>query len=64
MGTGWPAIRCRSPNGAEGMPDVIVPRKAVAELRKLLEEALDGNVQIDLSASKVRFTWAGRAAWC
>src|ERR671916_2030114 len=29
------------PEGAEGMPDVIVPRKAVAELRKLLEEALD-----------------------
>ena len=36
------------PEGAEGMPDVIVPRKAVAELRKLLEEALDGNVEVDL----------------
>ena len=47
------------PEGAEGMPDVIVPRKAVAELRKLLEEAMDGNVQIDLSASKVRFTLGG-----
>ncbi|WP_369025042.1 DNA polymerase III subunit beta [Qipengyuania sp. RANM35] len=47
------------PDGAEGMPDVIVPRKAVAELRKLLEEAMDGNVQIDLSASKVRFTLGG-----
>ena len=47
------------PEGAEGMPDVIVPRKAVAELRKLLEEALDGNVQIDLSASKIRFTMGG-----
>ncbi len=47
------------PDGAEGMPDVIVPRKAVAELRKLLEEALDGNVQIDLSASKIRFTMGG-----
>ncbi len=47
------------PDGAEGMPDVIVPRKAVAELRKLLEEALDGNVQIDLSASKIRFTLGG-----
>lgn len=47
------------PAGAEGMPDVIVPRKAVAELRKLLEEAMDGNVQIDLSASKVRFTLGG-----
>jgi DNA polymerase-3 subunit beta len=47
------------PEGAEGMPDVIVPRKAVAELRKLLEEALDGNVQVDLSASKIRFTLGG-----
>ena len=47
------------PDGADGMPDVIVPRKAVAELRKLLEESLDGNVQIDLSASKIRFTLGG-----
>ncbi len=46
------------PDGADGMPDVIVPRKAVAELRKLLEEA-DGNVLIDLSASKIRFTLSG-----
>ncbi len=47
------------PAGAEGMPDVIVPRKAVAELRKLLEESLDGNVQVDLSPSKIRFTLGG-----
>ncbi|MGV3556361.1 MAG: DNA polymerase III subunit beta [Croceibacterium sp.] len=47
------------PAGAEGMPDVIVPRKAVGELRKLLEESLDGNVQIDLSPSKIRFTLGG-----
>lgn len=47
------------PDGAEGMPDVIVPRKAVTELRKLLEEALDGNVEIDLSPSKIRFTLGG-----
>ncbi len=47
------------PDGAEGMPDVIVPRKAVGELRKLLDEALDGNVEIDLSASKIRFTLGG-----
>ena len=47
------------PEGAAGMPDVIVPRKAVAELRKLLEESMDGNVEIDLSASKVRFTLGG-----
>jgi DNA polymerase-3 subunit beta len=47
------------PEGAAGMPDVIVPRKAVGELRKLLEESLDGNVLIDLSASKIRFTLGG-----
>ena len=47
------------PDGADGMPDVIVPRKAVAELRKLLEERMDGNVVVDLSASKIRFTLGG-----
>lgn len=49
----------KRPDGSEGMPDVIVPRKCVAELRKLLEEALDANVLIDLSASKIRFTLGG-----
>jgi DNA polymerase III subunit beta len=47
------------PDGAAGMPDVIVPRKAVGELRKLLDEALDSNVMIDLSASKIRFALGG-----
>ncbi len=47
------------PDGAEGMPDVIVPRKAVAELRKLLDEKMDADVQIDLSASKIRFSLGG-----
>ncbi|WP_230278841.1 MULTISPECIES: DNA polymerase III subunit beta [unclassified Croceicoccus] len=49
------------PDGAEGMPDVIVPRKCVAELRKLLEESLDTNVAVDLSASKIRFTLGGES---
>jgi len=44
------------PDGAEGMPDVIVPRKCIAELRKLLDERGDSRVQVDLSASKIRFT--------
>jgi DNA polymerase III subunit beta len=47
------------PAGAEGMPDVIVPRKCVAELYKLLDE-VDGDVGISLSASKIRFD-LGRA---
>jgi DNA polymerase-3 subunit beta len=42
------------PDGADGMPDVIVPRKCVAELRKLLEE-VEGTVQISLSPTKIRF---------
>ena len=42
------------PDGAEGMPDVIVPRKCVAELRKLLDE-IDGSVGVSLSNSKIRF---------
>jgi len=42
------------PDGAQGMPGVIIPRKCVAELRKLLDE-LDGTVQLSLSESKIRF---------
>ena len=42
------------PDGAQGMPDVIVPRKCVAELRKLLDE-VDGTVEVSLSATKIRF---------
>ncbi|TRW15122.1 DNA polymerase III subunit beta [Glacieibacterium frigidum] len=42
------------PEGAGGMPDIIVPRKCVAEIRKLLDEA-DGDVAVSLSASKIRF---------
>jgi len=42
------------PDGAQGMPGVIIPRKCVGELRKLLDE-VDGSVQISLSESKIRF---------
>jgi DNA polymerase-3 subunit beta len=42
------------PDGADGMPDVIVPRKCVAELRKLLEE-LEGTVEVSMSPTKIRF---------
>src|SRR5574339_44729 len=41
------------PGGADGMPDVIVPRKCVQELYRLLEE-LEGTVEISLSPTKVR----------
>src|ERR671932_1920749 len=42
------------PDGADGMPDVIVPKKCVGELRKLLDE-VEGTVEVSLSATKVRF---------
>ena len=42
------------PDGAEGMPDVIIPRKCVGELRKLLDE-IDGSVGVSLSGTKIRF---------
>ncbi len=44
------------PEGAAGMPGVIVPRKLVGELRKLLEDAADA-ITIDMSESKVRFSF-------
>jgi DNA polymerase-3 subunit beta len=47
-------VTVAKPDGADGMPDVIIPRKAVAELYRLLEE-LEGTVEISLSPTKVRF---------
>jgi DNA polymerase-3 subunit beta len=41
------------PEGAAGMPGVIVPRKTVGELRKLIDD--DGEVEISLSETKIRF---------
>ncbi|MGQ0527692.1 MAG: DNA polymerase III subunit beta [Alphaproteobacteria bacterium] len=44
------------PAGAESIPGVIIPRKAVGELRKLIDEAAD-TIRISLSQSKVRFAF-------
>jgi DNA polymerase-3 subunit beta len=44
------------PEGAAGMPGVIVPRKTVTELRKLIDE-IDQDVQISLSDTKIRFVF-------
>src|SRR5215510_7647408 len=48
-------IDLAAPQGAAGMPGVIVPRKTVGEVQRLIE---DGEVQIgiELSPTKVRFT--------
>ena len=42
------------PAGAADMPGIIVPRKAVAELRKLIDEG-GIDVGVSLSESKIRF---------
>ena len=42
------------PEGAGSMPGVIIPRKTVAELRKLLEE-MSGNVEVGLSDTRIQF---------
>jgi DNA polymerase-3 subunit beta len=41
------------PEGAGGMPGIIVPRKTVIELRKLVDE-YEGEVQVSLSETKIR----------
>ena len=43
------------PDGAAGMPGVIIPRKTVNELRKLAEEMQD-EIAVALSDTKIRFT--------
>ena len=42
------------PDGATGMPGVIIPRKTIAELRKLLDEE-SGEVEIGLSDTRIQF---------
>jgi DNA polymerase-3 subunit beta len=47
-------IDAELPEGATGMPGVIVPRKTVGELRKLLEDD-DMQIAVSVSETKVRF---------
>lgn len=44
------------PDGAANMPGIIIPRKAVNEVRKLIEDAGDA-IQLSLSESKIRFAF-------
>ncbi len=46
-------VETAAPQGSTGMPGVIVPRKAVAEIQKLLENT-DDEVSVELSATKIR----------
>jgi DNA polymerase III subunit beta len=43
------------PEGAAGMPGVIVPRKTVAEVQRLIETG-EGEIKVELSAGKIRFS--------
>ena len=47
-------VEMPSPEGAAGMPAVIVPRKAVNEVRKLIED-VEGDIRVSLSESRLRF---------
>jgi DNA polymerase III subunit beta len=47
-----------APDGAKGMPGIIVPKKTVGEVQKLLEGA-DGEVSVEISDTKIRFTLGG-----
>jgi DNA polymerase-3 subunit beta len=44
-----------APAGCEGMPGIIIPRKAVGEIQKLVEDP-DSKVGIELSETKIRMT--------
>jgi DNA polymerase-3 subunit beta len=45
-----------APAGAVGMPGVILPRKAVAEIQRLIEDA-QNEVTVEVSANKMRFAF-------
>jgi DNA polymerase-3 subunit beta len=47
-----------APEGAVGLPGVIVPRKTISEARRLLEDAGE-NVQLQISPQKVKFGFGG-----
>src|SRR5919107_3913967 len=51
-------VEIPAPKGSEGMPGVIIPRKAVAEIVKLVEDGSE-SITIELSSAKVRLTFDG-----
>ncbi|HEY8382290.1 MAG TPA: DNA polymerase III subunit beta [Microvirga sp.] len=51
-------VEMPAPKGSEGMPGVIVPRKAVAEIQKLVESG-EESVLVELSSAKIRLTFGG-----
>lgn len=51
-------IDLAAPAGSSDMPGIIVPRKAVGELHRLLED-LDQSIEVLVSDSKIRFEFGG-----
>ncbi|MBS28314.1 MAG: DNA polymerase III subunit beta [Alphaproteobacteria bacterium] len=49
-------VQLPMPDGGDGLPGVIVPRKAIGELRKLIEETTDP-IEIALSETRIRTTF-------
>ena len=43
-----------APDGADGLPGVIIPRKTIAELRRLID-GLSETIEISVSEAKIRF---------
>ena len=44
-----------APSGSEAMPQIIIPRKAVGEIQKLVEDP-EGTVTVEVSETKIRLT--------
>jgi DNA polymerase-3 subunit beta len=49
-------VQLPMPDGGDGIPGVIVPRKAIGELRKLIDETADP-IEISLSDTRIRMTF-------
>jgi len=55
-------VESELPDGADGMPGIIIPRKTVTEVRRLLDDAGD-NLTVSVSEAKIRFDMEiGRAS--
>ncbi len=49
-------VEIPAPDGSEGIPGIIIPRKAIGELRKLIDETTDA-ISISLSTTKICFSF-------
>ncbi len=44
------------PQGAEDLPGIIIPRKTIAEVRRLIDSG-ESNIEVSVSDAKIRFTY-------